>query len=260
MSLSSLAQVHHYRGEFTEAITTAQTALETFNEVGDRKGILIAQCNLGELLRLTGQFEPARRVLETTLDLAQSSGIKVFTYPTLCNLGAVEADLGRPEEAVGYLRECLGNLSPKAPQVYRAHALIQLTRVELERENFEAANDAIEEATYLLRELGTREKLGELASLRVRARWARGQLDEALQESKEHLAEANGVERFGRALFDTSSAASTATPDQNGLIARSNISNAPSRSLPTCAALCGTPLRRQSSPSIGLYSARSIRQ
>lgn len=195
-TLNGLAQVHHYRGELRSAVEIGESALRIFREVGDHKGVLIARNNLGEGLRLTGRFAEARRLLEKNLADTKRNEKSGLLFPTLCNLGSLENDLGNYRAATEYFREC--NRGQPVGS-YRIVALSGLAWSLLRLEDREGAEEALHDAEFTQEELTLRERLADITSVRMRMALEREDPEKAIEVGGEFLSSAaERCERIGR--------------------------------------------------------------
>ena len=104
---NSLAVTAFNRGETREAKPAFQQARAIAEEVGNRELMAMIDQNLGAIAALRGESEVALEAYRKSLDSYRALGLEGRTGPLLCNVGRLETELGRPEEARATLEQAL---------------------------------------------------------------------------------------------------------------------------------------------------------
>jgi len=201
--LNNMARVQVHRGEYDAAHDATTRALNTFDKIGDSKGVLIARCNLGEILLGLGKPTKARTILEEALPPADELSAARMRESILCNLSRVELVSGRLDLAEKHARDCLRSTPSDRLRGLQAQALATLAEAFLDAGRTEDASDALRDAWSLIEDDQAFEKRAEIASILVRLRRMREELDEALEFALLVIENDTGSdERYGRARLD----------------------------------------------------------
>jgi len=100
-----LGQACTTAGEFVEAEGHLTKAVELYREADDARGVVDAQEGLAALYRDSGREDAAVELFRQTLAANQELGDDRCVGLTLISLGRLLLSRGRPEEALGLLRE-----------------------------------------------------------------------------------------------------------------------------------------------------------
>jgi len=93
--------------EIRQGLALAQEALDKFRELGDRPGEAWALNMLGELARVDGDIETAKRYYEECLETVKETGERVREALTYENLGVVAYHQHEPEVAANLIKQSL---------------------------------------------------------------------------------------------------------------------------------------------------------
>lgn len=166
-TLSNLGRLAVHQRDSDRAEAALRESLASFEELEDRKGVLVAQTNLSLVEADLGNFDQsAARMLgcmEGWRSIGWSTGIAVaLTY-----LGAVQCAMGDYRAGNASLEEALAiTRSIEAPQ-REIDVLTQLGIAGLHQARFDDAKAHLDRAVALSQELGTR--WGEVEALSARA-------------------------------------------------------------------------------------------
>ena len=156
--------IQQYRaGQFSQAISTWQAALDQFEAAGNDSRVSDLYNNLGEAYRSIGEYRLALDALERSLALSQSLGAENETGSTLNNLGLAYLDLGRFEPAAGYFEKALAIARQNQNRYGESVALKNLGTTYYRRDDLETALELNQQSLTLRRELN--DRYGEAATL-----------------------------------------------------------------------------------------------
>lgn len=99
------AEVCHYRQHFSDALTRAESALATFERLGDQRAVSDAYKVIGIILRDSGRLALAEDRLRKALELAVETGWVLGQAETCRELGRLHAANGRKHEALLHYRD-----------------------------------------------------------------------------------------------------------------------------------------------------------
>ncbi len=99
------ADVSHARQLYGDALTRAETALDTFERLGDRRAISAAYRVIGKVLRDSGRLALAEDRLRTAMSLAVDSQWVLGRAEASRELGRLYQGSGRKQEALALFRE-----------------------------------------------------------------------------------------------------------------------------------------------------------
>ena len=193
-----------HRGDYESACASTRRALATFREIGDKKGVIITLCNLGETLLALGRPIEARETLLENLTLAEEHGASRFRGNILSTLARIELMSGEIASAESYVRETLKSTPGDRPHATRTEVLTTLAETLLEVGRTEDANDALREAMDLTDLDPEYEKRAHLLSVRVRSSREREGPQEALAyATSTDFGSRASQEAYGLARLDT---------------------------------------------------------
>ncbi|HEY9382256.1 MAG TPA: tetratricopeptide repeat protein [Gemmatimonadales bacterium] len=99
------AEVSHARQLYGDALTRAETALDTFERLGDRRSISAAYRVIGKVLRDSGRTVLAEDRLRTALRLAAESEWVLGQAEASRELGRLHQSNGKKQQALAFFRE-----------------------------------------------------------------------------------------------------------------------------------------------------------
>ncbi len=108
--LNDLACIHMKPDQYDQARDYCQQALDLNRKIKNRAGEGVNLNNLGIICRNLGQYELARSALEEGLKIAREVGSLENIWRPQAELGALEAKLGDPGQAIQYLRQSLDTI------------------------------------------------------------------------------------------------------------------------------------------------------
>ncbi|TCB99002.1 tetratricopeptide repeat protein [Micromonospora zingiberis] len=128
-------------GRYEAALRIARLHLLVAREVGDRRQLANAVGHIGTIRHRMGHTEPARRLLLTALTL-QRRGHNRFDEGELLNeLGVMEREAGRPDEAAALHREAFVAISEAGDLVGQCGSRSLLARAILDQGDVRSAQD-----------------------------------------------------------------------------------------------------------------------
>ena len=107
ITLNHIGLVYHHRGQYEEALTYYQQALDICQVTGDRAGEGTSLNNIGGIYQLTGQYEKALTYYERALGIRQEIGDRRGEATTLHNIGLGYRSLGQCAEALTHYKKAL---------------------------------------------------------------------------------------------------------------------------------------------------------
>jgi tetratricopeptide (TPR) repeat protein len=99
------AEVCHARQHYSTALARAESALATFEQLGDQRAISDAYKVIGQVLRDSGRLVPAEERLRAALALATESGWVLGQAEAARELARLQADNGKKQEALALFRD-----------------------------------------------------------------------------------------------------------------------------------------------------------
>lgn len=111
------AEVCHARQHFSDALARAESALATFEQLGDQRAISDAYKVIGKILRDSGRLELAEQRLKHALVIAAANGWTLGQAEASREIAHLLKQNGRSQEALAYLREAydlFGRLAARA--------------------------------------------------------------------------------------------------------------------------------------------------
>jgi tetratricopeptide (TPR) repeat protein len=158
-----------YRGAQKDLL---QRALNAAQQGTDRRVIAGILNNLGEVARLQGDYEAARKSYQQSLDLAQALGDRQVIANILVNLGIVAESRGDYEAARKSYQQSLDLAQALGDRQVIAKILLNLGNVAGSQGDYEAARKSYQQSLDLAQALGDRQviapilnNLGRLAEL-----------------------------------------------------------------------------------------------
>jgi DNA-binding MarR family transcriptional regulator len=148
-SVISLSVNLRKQSKLDEALSIAVAALKLFDELEDPYGRSFCFFSFGFCLRLLGRFDVSWTCLNHAHDLAKENGFERFRADALMQMGEVRRCQGHVEEAREILTEALAQASGLGLLVTEAFAQSSLGAAEHQRQEFAAAETALERAQGL---------------------------------------------------------------------------------------------------------------
>lgn len=165
--VESMAFAFYYEGvietaqnRWDEALESLLTAVEMYMEIGDRRGVAMANRSLGVVYGNRGDHASAIRCFESSLDIARSLGDRALEAMAEGNLAIIYDLEGRTEESEMASRRCLEYFLEAGDHARAARAANNLGVLNMSRERFDAAKEYFEKTIASARELRNAELLG----------------------------------------------------------------------------------------------------
>ncbi len=166
-ALRGLAGLELNQGEFDAAGLHYRECLEIFQQIGDETGSAIVMANLGNALRLVGNYADAKAYLRASLEKHQKSKTLFYVGYCLWSLAGIayeEKDYAHAqtlnEQALSFFRK-VGN------QQYAAGVMAQLGMIATVAGDYKKSSTLFRDALGLLREL--KDQMGILQVLEALA-------------------------------------------------------------------------------------------
>ncbi|MEQ4305758.1 tetratricopeptide repeat protein [Plantactinospora sp. B6F1] len=166
--LERLGRLLRKFGDHEAAQRHLRDAIERYREAGDLRGCLDAEAGLATLYRESGRPAEAVELLVRLVRDNRAFGNDRSIGLTLINLGTLLAEVGRPDEAIGFLREaeCIFAELTSVDPYNGARVLIALAGALFSTGDLAGADRAATEGARRMRELGSEyeyaEALGKL--------------------------------------------------------------------------------------------------
>ena len=90
--LKNIGIVHYYQGDYVEAVTTWQEALDVFELIDDKEGVANMLSNIGVIYATEGDYSKALEYYLRSLKVAEATYDTLRIITTLGNIGAAYAD------------------------------------------------------------------------------------------------------------------------------------------------------------------------
>jgi tetratricopeptide (TPR) repeat protein len=198
-----IARVHRSVGEYVQAETHLQKALELFRQAGDTRGLAAVEDDIGRVAFLRGDYPVALERHERSLDLRRALGDRRSIALSLHNLALVHQASGGHGEAVVRFSEALALRREIGDRPGVVQSLVAMAAAWRERGDVLRSFDVLTEALQLAREIGDRL---EQATILVRMGEALLSLGREA-ESSDHLAQASELaQSFGDRLVQSEAA------------------------------------------------------
>jgi DNA-binding SARP family transcriptional activator len=143
-------------GPWTLAITLHTAAVRAARHLGDRLGEANARNDLGDMRRVTGDYQGAAEALEQALDLSRDTGDRLGEANALLNLGTVRQLTDDRPAAAATLEHALEIYRDTGDRLGEANALLNLGEVRRVLNDYKAAADALERALGIYCDTGDR--------------------------------------------------------------------------------------------------------
>ena len=176
--LNSLASIEIDSGEARDALKHAQMALEIAEEINYLQGVSWAHHMLGVALGHLGEYEPAWKHLETSLELNTRVGRSSISL--LSNLGELAVRQGDDEKGMGYLQQSL-ELARQAKDKWNIAANLGTQGwIALRQGNIEQARQLLEESIAVRGDIGDKGGIAWCLEKLARAACLKGSADKAV--------------------------------------------------------------------------------
>ena len=100
VTLHNLASIDLNRGEYEEARNMFETALEINQQIGDRAGVAVTLHNLAAIDLNLDEYEEALNKFENALEINQQIGNRAGEAATFAQIGIMVAEEGHAEEGL----------------------------------------------------------------------------------------------------------------------------------------------------------------
>lgn len=203
----NLAELAIVQGRLDAAQPLAVDALRITEEIDDLEGVTSSLVRLGDVARLLGDQDRARRQLELAVAAGRRHGLASFLAPSLASLAAIELADGAVDRAAAHVEEA-GRAAEGSGLPYAAARVRFVTGlVERAAGRLESANETLRRAGAEHVELGLDDDRVECTAAQAEVLAAMGRLDDAHRLVAEVLVAVEvgaGVGTFepGRALVD----------------------------------------------------------
>jgi tetratricopeptide (TPR) repeat protein len=141
-----LGSVHLHKGEFPEARTHFERAVEIRTEIGDISGVAASQNNIGNVLARTGHWEEALEFYVTSCETDARLGDKLGHASTLCNIASVHLSTGKPDQAIPILEESIAIEMSIGDQRGLAISLLNLNLAYYLKQDYSKAMEILRQA------------------------------------------------------------------------------------------------------------------
>jgi DNA-binding NtrC family response regulator/tetratricopeptide (TPR) repeat protein len=169
-------------GAWERAHVVLEEARQCFAQVGDRWGVVINLLARGWLARLEGRLDESEKLLTEALDKSLAEGFLREEALSREFLGDVAFDRGQVDRAAESYRAALSLGERQAPAGdLVSEVLRRIAEVEIVRGRLDAANAAIERASYVCQLLDDRYETAVLQRVKGQLAAAQGRRDEAAQ-------------------------------------------------------------------------------
>lgn len=186
-ALINLGTVYRYRGDAESARSCLLRAQKILGEHPNRPLEATARNELATLLDLEGEYLDALTNYQEALDSYEALGETSYASTILFNMGTIHQRLGDLEATFEYYRQALDRLGKTGDHLQRGHMLEGLGWVYIHRGDLQKAESVLSEAMDIARAAGNTpllaaclERIGEL-------RVASGQPREAIESLERSL-------------------------------------------------------------------------
>ena len=162
-----------------EAEQHLNIALETARRVGDRRAEAKALRLLGDLMRMRGDIDDGRKLLDQALDIAREVGDQIEQAEGLRSHGLCDLFQGRLESATIWFRQSLASFRDLEDKRGQGWSLVNLGWVDLLLGRLDQAMASLNEGAGIFGEIGDAEGVGWCLGLRVWVLLFEGKLSEA---------------------------------------------------------------------------------
>jgi len=122
-------------------------------EMGRKKGVAIAESNIGNIHQKMGEYEKALSCYEVLEKISKEIGDRMGVSIALNNMGSVYLDMGEYEKALGYFKQDMAICSDSGNKHGLAETLASIALVHFENGETEAALTQANRAIELYRDM-----------------------------------------------------------------------------------------------------------
>jgi tetratricopeptide (TPR) repeat protein len=150
----NLGDIEQYRGNWDEAERLFRQSLELRTELGDRSGMAESWASLGEIEGNRGNWDEAERLFRQCLEIETELGDRSGMAMTWGSLGDIEKNRGNWDEAERLFRQSLEIETELGDRSGMATSWSVLGDIAWKRENWDEAEDLYRKCLALKTELG----------------------------------------------------------------------------------------------------------
>ncbi len=186
-SLNNLAIVVGQAGDYDQSIKLHEQSLAILNQSGDREKAATVLGNLGRAYVDLAQYAKGIEYYNKSLAIHESIGAAPGALSTQGNLAGIYRTLGQYDKSLALYRSVVARSTAIGENTTLGIALAGSANILLERQDFAAANTAIQQALTIHRNSGA--KRSEIYDLRIlgKLQAAQGQPDQALATLQQGL-------------------------------------------------------------------------
>ncbi|MFI9271110.1 AfsR/SARP family transcriptional regulator [Kitasatospora sp. NPDC052896] len=177
------------RAHFHDWRETHDLALRAARQAGDRLGEAAMRYSAGSLDMFEQQFTPAAEQFERALALYQELGDRHGAAMVLRNMAFLDRMNGRLDDALDRCRQAMAVFEEAGDRIGEAHVLNHMAQIHLEYGEHELARGLLERALRVCQGLGNRRVGAQVLHRLGEARLALGDLDGALADFRQVLAD-----------------------------------------------------------------------
>jgi tetratricopeptide (TPR) repeat protein len=179
VALMNLGTIDWKRNDYQRATEFYERALIIYTELHDHWGTIPLQLNRGIDLDRIGQWPEAVEKFQAALEKAKQLGATNYEAILELALGVIHTKLGSDDAAKAHLQRCITLARTHALNEMLVAGLSSLSDWHIRRQEWEAAEQIINEAEALALEMAAKGQLPELWRGRASIGLARGQIDQA---------------------------------------------------------------------------------
>lgn len=181
---NGLGAVHHARGAYAQARASYDLALELTSDDTQRARVLL---NLGAIANIEGDLATARGFYTRSRAFFQRAAFPPGEAAALHNLGMLNADEGRWDDADDAYRQCLALLESVGDRQTIGAVLVNRSELHCARERHDEAIASCDLALSIFAELGDEASRGEPLRWKGRALRLLGRHEEAERALNESI-------------------------------------------------------------------------
>ncbi|MFN7971795.1 MAG: tetratricopeptide repeat protein [Acidobacteriota bacterium] len=190
-----LAILERNVGNVAEARALVEDALETYRQLGDRRGEGIALGNLAVLVHSQGDVTGARDIYEAAIAIHGEVGNTRHEGLALSNLALVTQELGRPWQALVLYERALAFVREARMLTHEAYVLGNIAELHRQLGEHAKGREELDRAIAITRTTGELRYGAYLLAVRATAGFEQGDLDGV----EEGLDEARALARSAKA-------------------------------------------------------------
>ena len=154
-----LGRIAHLRGDYDEATNQYQRAQEIYEQLGDQSGIAASNLNLGVIALWHGDFDKATNQYQRALDTFERLGNQVGMASSYGHLGAITQRRGDYDKAAPQYQRALEIYERLGDQVGIADIYGQLGTLAQDRGDYDEAARQYQRAQEIYEQLGNQGKM-----------------------------------------------------------------------------------------------------